>query len=526
MSDLTPQVTLGDYSTDPTKPDYACPAYQAMLPFWQIVEDIRESTPVLREKKTDYVPQFEAESKKDYEARLKLTYAADSYALTLEEHVGLITNEPPKLSDDVPEPIRVLADDFTGEGDDLVTYTQDVVDAALHFGHAVLWTDYPSTAGFRNLAEKRRAMVRPYAVLYRAPSVLNWRTVTIGGVRYLTYLVLREKSDRDVEGFGSQTVTRFRHVSQEVIRDGEGNATGLGPILWRAWDKVKDSKGADQFEPAGEGAIVGPSTIPARIVYGGRRVAFMQSRPHLRGVALTAIEALGVQSDYANVMHKCNVPTPIFVGREQDSGPGKKTVKMGEGIDIPLGGNAFFLEPTGTAIEATTKRLDSLDRRMQRQGATTSDGSAQALTATEAQLVANSRAAKLRRAAGSTEKGLTAQLEDFAKFMAMDSDRPHAKGGTVTLSDDFAGAVLDAPYLTVLLQAWEKEAVPLDALLYALEKGRLPDDFSATETVLRLLAEHEANREPGDTGAPEPPAPPPPPPPPGAEEEEEEEAVA
>jgi len=77
----------------------------------------------------------------------------------------------------------------------------------------------------------------------------------------------------------------------------------------------------------------------------------LTSKPHLYGLALSNVEETQIESDYANVMHKCNVPTPIFIGRNVNEGA--QTTQMGQGIDIPVGGSAMFLEPGGSAIAAT-----------------------------------------------------------------------------------------------------------------------------------------------------------------------------
>lgn len=488
MSDINPQVTLGDFSTDPTRPDYACPAYMSMLPTWQVVEDVREGTEPMRAKKVDYLPKFEAEEPPDWNARVLMTFASDTYELTLEEHVGLVMAEGFKLGDDVPKVIRdEIVPDFNGEGDSLDVFATDVLDSAMHFGHAILWTDYPDTGVFKNLAEKRAAGVRAFSVLYRAPDVLNWSVMNVAGKKVITEIVFREYTDRVVDG---KPVVRYRRVWQDVSVDEETKrAFGLGTIHWETTEKVVRD-GSDHFAPAGNGVIIGPDRIPARVIYGGRKISILQSRPHLKGIAYTSLEEIGVQSDYAHVMHKCNVPTPIFIGRVAEKG---QPVRMGQGIDLPIDGDAKMLEPKGTAIKATERRLANLSLRMQRQGATTSDGSGKTLTATEAGMIAKSRQAKLAKAAESNRDAFVGSLSDMAAFMNI------GEGGSIEIDTEFAGVTIDPVYLGVLTEAFRLGAVPLDSYLFALEKGRLPDDFSSTETALRLLAEAEANREiPGE----------------------------
>lgn len=446
-----------------------------------MVEDVREGTDAIREKKSEYLPKFEAETQKEWDTRVRLTFASDAYAMTLDEHVGLIA--APKLGDDTPDEISENAEDIDGEGNHLEVFAHDVADAAMHWGHAVLWTDYPSIEQFPNLDAKRKAGVRAYTILYGAPDVLDWAFTTYAGSTFLTRIKFRE-----VESDGTVV---YREYAQEVVKDERtGKVLSVGGI---AWEEYTESSEDGAKVPRTGGALKGPDRIPARIIYGGRRKGRMHSSPHLHNLAVTSIELTQVKSDYALVMHKCNVPTPVFVNRKKDKG-GSNKVRMGQGIDLDANGNAFYLEPSGVALNATRDRMGDLKHTMQRQGATTSDGSGKVLTATEAQIVAKSRNAKLRRASRSMKDGYEGALADQAAFQGIKGGGG-AGGGSVEMDDQFAGTTIDPAYLAVLLESYREDAIPLDAYMFALAHGKLPDDFAELDTALRLLAEAQAEED-------------------------------
>lgn len=492
---------FGTYSTDPARPDYACPAYVEMAPRWQLVHDIRGGTHEIRLKKQFYLPRFEAETLADWQARVSMTFVADHYATTLVEHVGLVFATPPKLSDDVPKAIRDLIEDIDGEGNHLDVFATSALDTALHLGHCVLFTDYPPVAADATLADVRAAQARPYVTLYPASDVLSWRYATVGGVRVLVQIVFRERSGEASGEFGVTECIRYREIKQQVTYDEfTGRAVSLGAITWRTWkQEVVEATTAAQssttaatgvattFTPTGEGTITGPSRICARVVYGGDRLGMLHSKPHLLGLAFSNLEETQVGSDYAHVMHKCNVPTPVFIGRNINPDEGK-TLQMGQGVDIPLGGDAKFIEPAGTAIGATRQRIEDIRAQMRRQGATTDDATGKVMTAKEAQLYAKQRNAKLARAARSLQDALEGVFQDFAAFMKL------PQGGSLTINQDFAGEGIDPAYLTVLVTAYTAGALPLDALMYALEKGRLPEDFQSEDAALTLIANEMANQ--------------------------------
>lgn len=496
----------GGYSTDPSRPDYACPAYREMSPRWSIVNDIRAGTPVIRARKEKYLPKFEAETVKDWDARVGMTFVADHYATTLTEHVGLVMAEPITLGKDVPVAIQDLCEDVDGEGNHLDVFGQSALDAALHLGHAVLLTDYPDPSQFKNSGDERMAKARPYVQLYPADDVLSWQTATVGGVKVLVRIVLRECGTEAEGAFGVKETIRYREITQQVFYDEiTGRAIGLGGIAWRAWRRTEaaDAAGEAVFEDAGSGPVIFPggvaARIPARIVYGGEKIGFLHSKPLLYGLALSNIEETQVGSDYANVMHKCNVPTPIFVGRNVNALDGTpQTVQMGQGIDIPIGGSATMLEPTGAAIGATRTRLQDIGLLMQRQGAAAASPGegGKALTATEAAQVAKARSAKLKRAARSLQDAIEGVLADFGAFMKIAPTGSVKSGGSVTVNQNIAGVTIDPVYLTVCVTAYSEGVLTLGELRYVLQSGSLPEDFDPEdEAILTELLAQEAARQ-------------------------------
>lgn len=475
-------------SSDTSKPDYVSPQYREMAPRWQVVNDIRGSTIEIRKKAATYLPKFEAEELKDWDARVKMTFVTDHYTQTLEEHVGLVFAVPIKLGDDVKPAIVDLCEDIDGEGNHLDVFATTALDEALHLGHVVLFTDYPVTDKIANKADERRAKVRPYVTLYKASDVRSCRHATVGGVRMLVQIVFRESACEEDGEYGVKDVTRYREIKQAVSYDEvTGRATGLGAITWRAWKETTEDGKAKEFTPAGSGTIVGPDHITARVVYGGEKLGPLHTKPHAFGLAMSNVEETQVSSDYAAVMHKCNVPTPCFVNRVQAAVDA--TVQMGQGIDLGPDGSAFFLEPAGVAIGATRQRIEDIRAQMRRQGAATDDSTGKVMTAAEAKLYAAQRNAKLRRAARSLQDAIEGVFADMAAFMGIAKQGSVKSGGSVVVNQDFAGEGIDPALLTVYISAYAAGALPLEALMYALEKGRLPEDFASEDAALQLVAD-------------------------------------
>lgn len=488
------------YSTDPSRADYACPAYREMAPRWEFVGDVRAGTPRIRARKEVYLPKFEAETEADWNARVAMTFVEEHYAQTLVDHVGLVFSEPIQLGKDVPPQLVDLIEDIDGEGNHLDVFAAAALEAALHQGHCAILTDFPDLPSDRELpwsppegfsrsvtlGQARAAQVRPYATFYAAQDILSWRTETIGGIVAIVRIVLREHAEKADGDFGVKSVERFRELSQDVDYNETGAPVALGAIRWRTFEVVEVGQAPVETD---RGTISGPSRLTVRVVYGGEKVGVMRTRPHLAGLAQKTIEEAQVQSDYAAVMHKCNVPTPVFIGR-QPSPPGtQSTIKMGQGIDIPTGGDAKMLEPSGNALAATRARLEDIRRAILRNGATTGDASGKTLTATEAAIVAKQRNAKLARAARSLQDALEGMLADMAAFLRLPD------GGSLHVNQEFSGQTLDPAYLRVLVDAWKEDGLMLEEVRYALQTGKLPDDMAEMDSALRLIAEAAASNE-------------------------------
>lgn len=464
--------------SDPLRPDLPGDAYREMEPRWNLVDDIREGTLTIRAKKETYLPKFEAETPLDWEARVKMTFANDHYETTLTEHVGLVLSAPIALGKDVPAALVPLIEDIDGAGNHLDVFAQTVLDSALHLGHAVLYTDYPDATDVQWKAEEIAAQMRPYVTLYPARDVLDWKHVTVGGIKALVWLKLRESSG---ESEGDADAVTYREITQMVFYDAvTARATGLGAITWRTYRVGEDGT----IVPVGAGIVKGPQRIPARVVYGGQKLGLLRTKPHLYGLSLTSEEETQVKSDYAKVMHSCNVPTPVFIGRNVNDASAK--VQMGQGIDIPVGGSAMMLEPSGVALSATRARLLDIQAQMRRQGASMDDAtSTSTKTATEAKLYAAQRNAKLARAARSLQDALEGVLADMAAFLGLPS------GGSLTVAASFKETGIDPAYLTVLVEAYKEGALNIQELRYVISTGKLPEDFDATE-VVELLADKAA----------------------------------
>ena len=488
----------------PDRPDFKCPEYQETETRWMLCQDVKQGTEAIRARRESYLPKFEAEDVLDWDTRVRMSYVNDHYAQTVHDLVGMVFAKPPLLDEDVPDELKQRWENIDGQGTHWEVFAQRALDVALDWGHAVLLTDYPPVQQRPTLTDAKSQGLRAYATLYRPDDVMSWRTVTVGGVTHVVQIVLREQFYEDNGAFGQSLTRQYRVLRQDVVRDEQGTATGLGGVTWQVWREVKDSTTGQlklmsldeprAFSVAKKGAL---DHIPIRVVYGGEKLGTLFTRPHLMGLAYLNLQETQVISDLTSIIHKCNVPTPVFIGRPAArAGTANKSVRMGSGIDLPTGADAKMLEPQGSAIESTQKFIDDIRAQMRRQGAYLNEPTT-ALTATEAAMFARQRNARLARAARSLQDAMEGVLSDFALFEGVsivDRDKDSNDGGSIVVNTDFAGA-FDVQFVQVALQAYAEGAIPLDVFLTVMQTGKMPDDFDAEDLALRLASDAAAKEQ-------------------------------
>lgn len=477
-------------------PAYKSKAYILMEADWTLCQDVKASTRTLRDKKDTYLPRFQSEDMQDWDARVKMTFANDYYDQTLNDCVGLIFTENPKIDAKAPQEFLDFAENVDGKGTHFEVFAKTIELSALDYGHAGIYTEYPTLPDGRraNKREAKTMNLRPYWLHIEAPNIINWRHKQVNGVKVLTKVTLKECASVPDGQFGEREDIQYRVYEQSVVEaiypsSNTPVAVALGKITWALW--TKDDKG--NYNVTQTGQLKGMDQIPLRIVYGGEKLDDLVSKPFLLGLAYSNLEETQVGSDYAAVMHKCNVPTPIFKGRNVAIGTGQAAeVKMGQGIDLSESGDAKFLEPSGVALAATRQRLEDIRTQMRRQGAAVKGETAgQTMTATEANLYTRQRNARLSTAARSLQDGLENALGDVAVYMG----KPRDTAPSVEVLQDFTGSTIDPQYLALVFAAWQANLIPADAALFAFKHGRLPDDFQVEDAALQAMSADQATQD-------------------------------
>jgi hypothetical protein len=511
------------------KPDYQSPAYAQMQPAWQICSDVAAGTLHMRSKREKYLPKFPAEHKDDYEDRLKTATFFNAYNRTVGGLVGMACKKGPVLGEDVPAAIR--GDEEAGvegqvenidlAGTHLDVFMKRVLTDAFE-GHAFILVDMQQGEAANAEAEQKMGL-RPYWTKYKANQAVNFIPVIINGELEIGQITFEEQVSERQGRYGSAPAYQYRTFFLEEYKD---SVTG-GQKYRARWElkrKVVDPKsGQVTFADAGEGVCMrgsktgGPRVpferIPVAVVY-GQQTGFLTSQPVLLDLALINIKYYQKRSDYDASLHKAGFPIPVFIGRNTQSP--QQAVGSGFGLDIPMGGEAKYMEPQGKSLEVARTDLQDVRAEMAALGLSVlSSRPEAAATATETVIDFSQESSQLETIVRSGRDALEACLSFHAAYLGEKS------GGTATWGGHLRSLLLTPQQVQAYSQMVMESQLSLETLWSIMQNAdALPADFDPVEEMERLFGAgasakpavvRKAQAENGD--------------PPGPTEQEEEDGV-
>lgn len=446
-------------------PAYRHPEYDAHSEVWRRCRDVVSGQDAVHAGGESYLSRLSDQTRAEYDAYKQRTPFYNATGRTLDGLVGMIFRKSPAI--DVPAAMEPWADDLTLSGVDLVSFTRDVVQQVQAVGRVGVLVEYPRVdAQPSSLAGALALNLRPYATMYQAESVINWRVERINNVMAPTLVVLSESYE--VRGqFAVETKPQIRALMldggayvQRIYRTGDRGA----------WEMV------DEVYPLRNGATI--DHIPF-VMFGAESNSFDVSQPPLLDLTDLNLSHYRTSADLEHGAHFTGLPTPFIAG-----------VTLGDNEVLRIGSaNAIvspYAEATARYLEFTGQGLGALEKLMDRKEAQ--------MAAIGARMLAPEKASA--EAAGTVEmrhSGETSVLAALAKLVSAGMNRilqeMAAWGGiagtpTIELSTDYLPAKMTAQELTALVGAWQSGAISKKTLFWNLQWGEVvaPDaTFEAEE---------------------------------------------
>lgn len=477
------QTTPRDNTTLTTNddPSIPSPAYKRMEPRWSKCRALMAGTEAIRADAARYLVQLPNESNDAFQYRAQLVALFNAFKRTVKACVGLITQEEPKLGDDMPQPLIDMWENADRGGTHGAVLTKLLVTDGMIDGIAGIFTDYPRVAnpGAVSADDEQRGGLRPYFVRYRAQDVLKTIYQSVDGVRTLVLLILRETSDERAGRFGIQTVERFRVYTND-----------RGVIGCEVWKK-KFNESAPRVEVEGI-TLQNVTKIPWSPLIAGDVIDVNETVPPLDDLADLNLEHYRVKTNIRYLEDRALVPTIVRIGAQPDEDGNYPPIAIGpqSAIEVPVIEGLttqpiYWMSPDVAVLGPSNTSLEKIEQQMGAAGL--------------AFLAPDTRAAETAEAKRIDEKAQNASLRSVARAVqdCLESAFGFAgqyikqPAGSVTVNADFEETVMDPAMVAELRNLAIAGKLSIETLLDRLEKGHVLDEgFDVAAEVQRIATEN------------------------------------
>jgi hypothetical protein len=440
------------------------PEVQAMAANWPIVEALLGGTAAMRAAGQAFLPKWPNEEQASYNTRLSTATLFPALARTISVMTGKPFAKQVTLSEDVPANIKEWCEDADQQGNNLHSFSADVMAEVLGYGLCGVLADYPPvpTEKVRTQAAEKALGVRPYLVFIRHAHILGWKMERKAGVTRLTQLRIAESKEVEDGEFGVASVPRVRV---------------LEPGKWAVY--MPGAKAEDDWVIDTEG-VTTLAEIPFVPFY-GKKKGFMCGVSPLLDLAYLNVKHWQSQSDQDTILHVARVPILAIIGAEEGTA---LTVGASSAVKLPMGASMLFVEHTGAAIDAGETSLEKLEDQMITTGAellVIKPGEQKSATQSNNEAEANK--SDLQRIVESFEDSLDSVLQFMADWVK------EPEGGNASLFKDFSAASLTDASAQLILAMQQGGLITKEtAIREQQRRGTLSPDIDP-EAELEAVAE-------------------------------------
>ena len=337
---------------------------------WQFMRDSNEGELAIKAGRDKYLPKLStAQTDESYNAYLNRAKYYNFVGRVCNIARGQIFRKEPNVAGLSDE----LYENFDLTGRSLSSFARSLFDEIFIVNRAGVLIDYSVESG------------RPYAVLYKAENIVNWRTEVINGELKLTLVVL-EGLVNIYEGFETKQkkVIRTLHLENNtyVVRDWEQNEKEIDDyILVNEQIPIMNNVALDY--------------IPFYFCC-NTGINPEVSKPQLYDFAEVNRGLYVNSADYENRLHMTGAVTLVTRGGDEN-----KAIPIGASFNLPADGGADFLEAStdGGLENAMNKKIEILASLQS------------AIISGQGRYVQSAQTAQI------TSEGETATLKDYSRVM-------------------------------------------------------------------------------------------------------------
>lgn len=469
---------------DPSK---ASGDYTAQSGFWAMVDDIMGGAEAMRAAGVKYLPRFESEDDKEYQARLVAAPWTPLYADSFRNLASKPFSKEVAVEGGAAR-FTELAENINASGDHLHVFSREVFKAGINYGIDWIWIGHVPVPQGATRQAARELRARPYWRRIPAKRVLAVYSDTVQGEEILTHVRI-EENHVIREGFKETAVKQVRVIDRPALETG-----GYGAPAFQVWRKVQAEAASKEDWVVVEEGEISIGVIPmVPFITGEREGRSWRVQPPLKDLAYMQTTLFQMEANKAVVQMNTAFPVNVMRGvSKKEVGEGK--IKFGPRTVLffpPVGETGQFgdfhrEEPSGTAATSLREDISAHKREMREAGMQPLVPATGSLTATATAV----SEAKAHSAVQAWAIGLKDALEQAFMITAMwldESDVPQVRVHT-----DFGLTGKDVEELRVLLEMNNPEHKLISdeaVIVEAQRRGLLGPEFDRTVDRDRIMDE-------------------------------------
>lgn len=415
-----------------------------------------------------YVKQLTNQTPNEYRAYSNRASFFGATSRTVDALVGMMFSKPLEL--ELPAALQQYMDDITQTGQSLHEFATLLAYEEVSVTRVGVMVDYPALdTSTLTRAEAESLGVRPYLRMYKAETIINWKTTTINGREVISQVVLAESVEVEKNEFQTESKAQYRVLD---LFD--------GAYRQRVFSDTGDV--VSETFPRMNGQVM--REIPFYVV-GGLGVR----KPLLLDLADLNIDHYRNSADYEHGLHFVGLPTPVVSGVQLDQNVKLQIGSTSAWVFSNPDAKASFLEFTGQGLGSIKEAMTDKEQRMAALGAKMLYDNKKAAESTETVSI---KTAGERSILASTAKDIsdtmTKALQTMANWLGANGLVDYS------INTDYESGKLDPTMIRELVAAYNNDVITLNTLLQNLQRGEIIgdrenlDDYAEalTQTASRL----------------------------------------
>lgn len=340
-------------------------AYQAMENRWWKMETLLNGTEAMRKAGEDMAPKHEHESQINYDDRIGSNVLFNMTDLTLRTWVGRPFGSKITYTDDFSAHLKPLMDDVDLNGNNMDVFARHWFrqGVAKAFSHVLVEFPRVEMADYiRTLADDEAQNIRPYLVHVFPEQLIFAIADRVNGKEVLTHIRIQEDVVT-LDGWEEVITTQIRVLELDMVNigsDGEPN------FVQKVRVDIHQQNEKENWVVV-ETWWMDIDFIPLVTFYADRQ-AFMIGRSPLDDLADLNIRHWQSMSDQISILTVARFPMLACSGGDDEEG--HLVIGPKEWLYTPdPQAKFYYVEHKGAAIEAGSKDLADLEKRMQSYGA-------------------------------------------------------------------------------------------------------------------------------------------------------------